>query len=121
MSFKSVPLSGPDTEVFLTSEPETYGTVDQTGAHSLLYGGNISSVSDNAVGQTNLSFTNAYDAVDWGHSGMAGPSSPSSTSTSFILNHATSSATLLCYKGENGGSGYGDTTHFGFSFFGDLA
>lgn len=119
MASFQVPLSGPDTETFLTSEPQTYGTVDQAGVPSLLYGGNVSSVTDQAVGQTNVSFTNSYDAIDWGHAGMA-DFSGANQSTCFIFNKATSSVRLYVFAGTAGG-GYGDTSNFGFSFSGDLA
>jgi hypothetical protein len=114
-------LTGAEIDAVLTSEPQTYGSVNQTGVPSFDYGGNVSSVADISLGRTTANFTSSYAANDWGHTCATGFGETDRKVTGMVFSKTTLSTGLLCYQAGGVALGDRDTLSFGFSLFGDLA
>lgn len=116
MADYTLSLTGAQIDAAFAQAPKSRGLIDQD-TQTLTRGTNISSVTDQAVGQSNIGFTTNFDASTWSHTGMGGVADVG-ISTVFISLKTTSTCRLYCFRVDI--AGYQDTPTFGFSFRGDF-
>ena len=98
--------------------------IDQIGTQAIHGSYNISSISDNSVGTTNLSFTNSFSTVNYigigadHNSGVSAGASPY-TGDPDAASHSTSGTVIQCYAATN--AAIRDTAYVGYHAMGDLA
>lgn len=89
------------------------------GTPSVTVSYNVTSVTDNGVGDFSINFTNAFSTINYAGAGIAGYGS----GFGYIRLHSSSSLSTNAYRVQtltNGGSGVTDVNVFDMCFFGDL-
>jgi hypothetical protein len=116
MADYTLELAGAAIDAALVQAPKSRGLFSQT-SQTLIRGTNISSITDAAQGQSNMSFTTNFDAVTYSHT-ACGSTANGGISTLFFYLKTTSSVRGYCWRVDS--PTYADTPDFGFSIRGDL-
>ena len=97
--------------------------IDQVGTQAIHGSFNISSIADNAVGTTDINFSNNFSTVNYIATGADHYSGISVGASPYVgdpdgASHTTSATLIQCY---NTSGGVRDTSYVGYHAMGDLA
>ena len=98
--------------------------IDQVGTQAIHGSFNISSIADNAVGTTDINFSNNFSTVNYIATGADHYSGNSAGSSPYVgdpdaASQTTSASLIQCYAATN--AAVRDTSYVGYHAMGDLA
>lgn len=100
---------------------KAYCNVDQTGTQSIRDSSNISSITDDGVGQTDTNYTNNMSSADYGFTGTKGRTSGQNGNCIAHTNSQIPTTTyiaILCFQENNSTI---DDERANIAIYGDLA